>query len=194
MASAVCMSIAFGSSFAKLSTEKLRLMTILFGSDSYLTSGSIGEIGLSTVLLSDRTLLFLVMPLDTSAGRASALLPELDVPDRDDQCGERGTELIWFDRLVDCSKYVVGSCNLLTSESSKGARCSSRMFAFWITIVEGLALRLLAITRPLSSCSAFSFKGEHRDTVISTGETGSSVENDGRIGGGSMIVLFRPLP
>jgi hypothetical protein len=149
MVSAGWMSNAFGSSFTKLSTEKLRLMTILFGSDSYLTSGSIRETGLSAVLLQDRTLLFLVTPLDTSAGRASALLPELDVPDRDDQCGESGSELLPLDTLIDSSKSGVGPCILSASKGSrKGVRCSSRMFAFWITSVEGLALRLLAITRP----------------------------------------------
>ena len=109
MASAGCMVIAFGSSFTKLSTEKLRLMTILFDSDSYLTSGSIGEMGLNAVLLLDTTLLFLVTPLDTSAGRASALLPELDVPDRDDQSGESGTELLPLDVLTDSSKSGAAS-------------------------------------------------------------------------------------
>ena len=109
MASAGWMFIAFGSSFTKLSTEKLRLMTTLFDSDSYLTSGSIGETGLNAVLLLDTTLLFLVTSLDSSEGRASALLPVLDVLDRDDQSGESGTELLPLDVSTDSSKSDVES-------------------------------------------------------------------------------------
>jgi len=111
MASAWWMSINFGSSIKKLSTEKLRLMAILFGSASYLISGSTGERGLSAVLLApDSTLLLLVMAPDTSAGRVSALLSKLDVPDHDDQSGESGAELLPLDALADSSKSAVGSC------------------------------------------------------------------------------------